>query len=834
LITQVAKNTVKPQYYSKLCFPCEFPVYNDKVIIRVWDKCFMAADNFIANIPEIAKENDFFSLNYLQSRGGMMPFRWFNLYGIPPNERNPNIIDSFFKGNKLIEGTCYFGRLLLSLSLNSHEKPMKGIQQLSAFREPASINYILRVDTYELQGAKDCGPQVKVEVGVGPTSCVSVPTYQKKDYDQSKKEGKKVYIADAYEWKENKIKIEEQICKELPQDKTQIPDIIISLWTNSKFSKESWKRVAYLRIPVTGADITTNKPRWYALKSISNNLDPSVHSYILLNISLRMSVGNQEIPRIPIRRNIKCSFFFAAYLWGGYNLDPESNSDDIQAKIKVRIAHYQKDLSNVKIGRNPIWNELLIQIVDLDENLEFASNIIITVDNPRKKLFGLINLYEANIGEICVSAMNCKTEKDPSEPTYSGFTPFYQYYHIMKDGVSQGRILASFHLFKLPKKRNPLKEEFRRANDFNPLKDIIKSKVEFSLVGVRNLPSPIKNPQMRIRIAIDPPFEKSQTPPTLEQIKKNSFIEEIIIPKKQESAAPKEKSSMGTQNPNFLKIYSHIIEIPKNWKFFPAIEVEFLSEGYFKSNYRSEIQIFEMADWLNDNEKDNARTFYENGKKPPIEKVEAEQEKLNDTIEDIMDDIKITIHTEKDEEGSKRKLLDDSERKTEKKNQDDEKDFNEKPTIKPGEEKKEEKKEDGAQNEKNEEEFNDMKGKKKGDISYEDEADLFIRNDKFFNAKFEEILEVMATKGDKAVEDEWRRGKIDTLKAEILNLNKLDKYYDALKTKKINAILHLKLSKMNEEKFKVQDDKSIYQFNFLLGFFFENFLRIFLDFFLRD
>lgn len=192
LITHVAKNTQKPQFFSKLCFPVEFPVYNDKIIIRVWDKRVMYSDHFIANIPEIARENDFFSLNYLQSRGGLMPFRWFNLYGIPTAERNPSLLDYIFKGNKLIEGTEYFGRLLLSLSLNSHDKPVKCVQQLNAFREPPSFNYILRVDTYELQGAKDCGSLVFIKVGVGPNLCKSETTGQKKE--KSKLQQKKVLL----------------------------------------------------------------------------------------------------------------------------------------------------------------------------------------------------------------------------------------------------------------------------------------------------------------------------------------------------------------------------------------------------------------------------------------------------------------------------------------------------------------------------------------------------------------------------------------------------------------------------------------------------------------
>lgn len=47
----------------------------------------MLSDIFIANIPEISTENDYFNLNFLISKGGIMPYTWINLYGVPHNER---------------------------------------------------------------------------------------------------------------------------------------------------------------------------------------------------------------------------------------------------------------------------------------------------------------------------------------------------------------------------------------------------------------------------------------------------------------------------------------------------------------------------------------------------------------------------------------------------------------------------------------------------------------------------------------------------------------------------------------------------------------------------
>ncbi len=51
----------------------------------------------------------------------------------------------------------YLGRVLLSLSISPNEKPDLGVQPLGAFREPKLKKYVIRVDTYEIQGVDDFG-----------------------------------------------------------------------------------------------------------------------------------------------------------------------------------------------------------------------------------------------------------------------------------------------------------------------------------------------------------------------------------------------------------------------------------------------------------------------------------------------------------------------------------------------------------------------------------------------------------------------------------------------------------------------------------------------------
>ena len=57
----------------KLLFPVILPAFNDKIIVRVWDNRILN-DLFIAAIPEIASDNDFFNLNYLLTIGCIMRY----------------------------------------------------------------------------------------------------------------------------------------------------------------------------------------------------------------------------------------------------------------------------------------------------------------------------------------------------------------------------------------------------------------------------------------------------------------------------------------------------------------------------------------------------------------------------------------------------------------------------------------------------------------------------------------------------------------------------------------------------------------------------------------
>lgn len=80
LVTPVIKNSRRPNFQTRLLFPIFFPVHQDNIVCRLWDKRIGLSDIFIANIPEFPAANDAFHLNHLNIRGGVLPFRWVIIY----------------------------------------------------------------------------------------------------------------------------------------------------------------------------------------------------------------------------------------------------------------------------------------------------------------------------------------------------------------------------------------------------------------------------------------------------------------------------------------------------------------------------------------------------------------------------------------------------------------------------------------------------------------------------------------------------------------------------------------------------------------------------------
>lgn len=111
-----------PKFECTMGFPVYYPILNNKITIRVWHETSAVTRNvYIANIPEHPNQTDLFNITQLMANDGRMTKRWMNLYGTEPLERSD-------RTKRKKEGTAYLGRVLVSLTMLSNEKPQLSVQ----------------------------------------------------------------------------------------------------------------------------------------------------------------------------------------------------------------------------------------------------------------------------------------------------------------------------------------------------------------------------------------------------------------------------------------------------------------------------------------------------------------------------------------------------------------------------------------------------------------------------------------------------------------------------------------------------------------------------------
>ncbi|EGR29195.1 hypothetical protein IMG5_161110 [Ichthyophthirius multifiliis] len=554
-----------------------------------------------------------------------MPFKWFHLYGIPLSER-PNNFDQIIAGRvKQIEGSAYFGRVLLSLSLSPNENAQSEVQPLAVYKEPPLLKYVLRVDTYELQSQFDCGDYIIIEISLNgkvlrSNACQRKKLKNENKTDKQKSNNEQIIIVNQYEWKESKIKTKEDLLIDLTYDTEQHPDLIISLYSTQVIKKivqkDKEQRLAYLRVKLNSPDLENEYPKWYTLKPIKYSSFSEVHSHVLLNLELKTEQIAKQKSRHDIKRKIKVQYIFKAYIYGAYDLCPKEFQESIECEVYLQLGAYQKPILKGKKGKNVIWNIKLQEEMQLDEKLEFSSNIILSFANLQAKgILGSDYLADKSIGQCIIRASNCEIKLNKNSEIESlDVLPEYQFYHIIKNGISNGRILACFQLIR--KEQQTIKymnnENIGKILDDN---QFYLTQIQLPVIGIRNLPIPLKDPVMYFRIAQPDVKFCLQKKQRQEKKAKNEYYYETMIEIIENQVQDNQETTMTNKyykNPNFCyqiknKI-SEPIKIPKDVRFLPQIEIE-IREKDLKSNnvrYITMINIIQYIPWVND------RLYYSN------------------------------------------------------------------------------------------------------------------------------------------------------------------------------------------------------------------------------
>jgi len=162
LVTEIIKKSYEPAWMETLSIPVQTPTMADLIKFQVKDWDQGTKDEVVATTQ----------LKFSEVGAGTWKHpRWVNLYGTPDNvsastpgkagELAVKMNDGF------IEGSCYRGRVLISMDGRVINDPKLGKTKTNPGQEPAVANYIVRFDLLEGSELQANG-DVTVEISVGP------------------------------------------------------------------------------------------------------------------------------------------------------------------------------------------------------------------------------------------------------------------------------------------------------------------------------------------------------------------------------------------------------------------------------------------------------------------------------------------------------------------------------------------------------------------------------------------------------------------------------------------------------------------------------------------
>lgn len=607
--THVIDANSNPIWNIKLSFPVSTPILNDRITIRVWDYRPRSRDKLVATLPEVPNDHDYYNISNLISRGGVLPCRWCNLYG--PSEEEDTIWNDIRQltgfSKKSYIGTCFVGRLLLSMTVSPNDEPETGVAKAAPYREPLSKIHQLKVTIYEMKNAGACGDKVRVRVSIGQHFVFSKASRKKEKVDTLTKEP-----LIGFTWGSSYSgELLQEIKEPFPVDPTQTPDVFVDLYSEG-FTGE--KRIGYIRKPVTEI-IGNDSPLWIPFRSIDQHSNVGMASPGLLLICMFFGVESEENNRGPKLKPRKVEHWLCWNIFGGLDMAPALEDADTNIFIKIYCGEcvipmpeklYKDDGKDKKdnnkmCGKFPIWKWADVKELNLHEDLHFEQNMRIEVHN-NSKILGLIKTTD-EIGQFSIPLYACAQKW--SSP---------HFFHVVNSnelGVSQGRIIASFYVSreKIDSDRNPCAESMETRN----------CDIEVALIGIRGL----RPPYEELKITLEIPGYSSEGKPAFE----------VITP----------PSSKDKSNPNIQEIICFKgIDLPVKPIYLPAIYVKIEDTALLSWNKSfTYISLIKYCDWIDDE----------------LEKRDAiEQYQRNFTEKDLIEQAPVNISPE--EAASKRKLPD--------------------------------------------------------------------------------------------------------------------------------------------------------------------------------
>ena len=539
--TDVSSGSQVIVWNAKISFAVFQPIFNEKIVVRVWDRMRNRADTFIGSIPELPGERDFFNLSSILSKGGVIACRWFNLYGTPREEKsmfdNLKYLAGLLKKSYL--GSEYHGRILVSMTIVPSTRPETGVSKSAPYREPAQAMHHLQVVVYDLKSSSGLGGNISISVKLGPYTGEQIFGSQGVDGN--------------YSWGSYGESVEFK--QMFPVDRTQCPDVFIELYSPSFFGGRT--RIGYIRRSLQDLKET---PQWLSFTEVSKKSDVAGYSPGVLLALIRFDTVGSGRPMALKSKPTRGIFYLHFLMYGASNIAPSMTEDDVSAfpVLKVGGKERKMDESLVVKGKFVIWQWADVEKVELMEDLNFEQNLIVEVRNKVDKLLGFIDRNAPLIGHFTVPLSKCR-DKDTIPHMYHLVNPDME-------NVSQGRILAKFYISKeqVPNYMDELKFKVHQKPRI----------IHIALLSLRNLVPSYRNPHVTVRL---PGYKREDV----------DIIEEVPV-----------KSAGDGENPNIDKALAiGPVELPTEVCYLPVLHIHIVDKSFFGSECFTFVPLYSFAKW---------------------------------------------------------------------------------------------------------------------------------------------------------------------------------------------------------------------------------------------
>lgn len=458
LTSGIIKDNLSPAYNCKLGFPVYLPIQNDKIIIKLWMRVSrIAADELLANIPEIPESTDFFNISKLQGNQGRMPARWYNLYGTKPQNRSRFATPSTAY---YLEGPSFLGRALISMNINPHERPRLGKGNSNLSKKPEEMQYKMYVDLNEIVNVADEAEKIWIEINWGLATTFTERTLK---YNTTLK---------CYKFKKDKHAIK-PFKMSYPVDLNQVPDIVVTMKSVRYFGGD-WD-IGYFRLKAKEC-LNNPDPRWINFKSI----DKPLTSAGKMLWSFFITTSDDYIHK-PRKKTGKSKYSLRGHLLYSLDIFPSLSESSIRTQIKYSIGSHEKQ-TVFKDGHDPIWDHAISEELDLPKDLKFAPDLTLALSR-QGRLYG-----EEKLGEINISLDSLQEE--PERPK------FYQFFQA---GQWVGKLLAIMYIKRYDEKG--IRPDKETNNIFNKIfMNMTNADISVWIYGIRNLYKTANDPEINISL----------------------------------------------------------------------------------------------------------------------------------------------------------------------------------------------------------------------------------------------------------------------------------------------------------------------------------------------